>query len=68
MDAVLRTVLPLQGLSPVLARINAYPVRWIRNTYRRLDATRAAHRKLAELAAGQPRLFPHWAWVTTAWR
>jgi len=46
--------------SPLLARINTYLVRWIRNTYRRLDATRAAHRKLAELAAGQPRLFRHW--------
>ena len=55
-------------LSPVLARINAYLVRWIRNKYRRLDRTRAAHRKLAELAAGQPRLFRHWAWVTGAWR
>jgi len=55
-------------LSPVLARINAYLVRWIRNKYRRLDRTRAAHARLAELAAGQPRLFGHWAWVTSAWR
>jgi RNA-directed DNA polymerase len=51
-------------LSALLARINAYLARWIRNKYRRLDRTRAAHRKLAELAAGQPRLFRHWAWVT----
>jgi group II intron reverse transcriptase/maturase len=55
-------------LSALLARINAYLVRWIRNKYRRLDRTRAAHAKLAELAASQPRLFRHWAWVTTAWR
>ena len=55
-------------LSALLARINAYLVRWIRNKYRRLDRTRAAHAKLAELAAGQPRLFRHWAWVTSAWR
>src|SRR5437763_123341 len=55
-------------LSALLARINAYLVRWIRNTYRRLDRTRAAHAKLAELAASQPRLFRHWAWVTSAWR
>ena len=48
--------------------INAYLVRWIRNKYRRLDRTRAAHAKLAELAASQPRLFRHWAWVTSAWR
>jgi RNA-directed DNA polymerase len=55
-------------LSVLLARINAYLVRWIRNKYRRLDRTRAAHAKLAELAASQPRLFRHWAWVTSAWR
>ena len=55
-------------LSPVLARINAYLVRWIRNKYRRLDRTRAAHAKLAELAASQPRLFRRWARVTSAWR
>ena len=55
-------------LVTVLARINTYLVRWIRNKYRRLDRIRAAHRKLAELAAGQPRLFRHWAWVTSAWR
>src|SRR3954465_8641290 len=43
--------------SALLARINASLVlRWIRNKYRRLDRTRAAHAKLAELAAGQPRL------------
>jgi len=52
--------------SPVLACINTYLVRWIGNKYRRLDRTRAAHVKLAELAAGQPRQFLHWAWVTTA--
>jgi RNA-directed DNA polymerase len=34
-------------LSALLARINAYLVRWIGNKYRRLDRTRAAHRKLA---------------------
>ncbi len=55
-------------LSALLARSNAYLVRWIRNKYRRLDRTRTAHAKLAELAAGQPRLFRHWAWVTSAWR
>jgi RNA-directed DNA polymerase len=55
-------------LSPVLACINTYLLRWIRDKYRRFDATGAAHRKHAELAANQPRLFRHWAWATTAWR
>jgi RNA-directed DNA polymerase len=48
-------------------RINAYLVRWIRNKYRRYDATRAARRKLAEITSGYPRLFRHWRWVTTAY-
>jgi RNA-directed DNA polymerase len=55
------------ALYPLLARINAYLVRWIRNKYRRYDATRTARRKLAEVAHGYPRLFRHWRWVTTAW-
>jgi RNA-directed DNA polymerase len=51
----------------LLARINAYLVRWIRNKYRRYDATRAARRKLAEITSGYPRMFRHWRWVTTAY-
>ena len=54
-------------LSPVLARINAYLVRSIRNKYRRYDPTRAARRTLAEITSGYPRLFRHWRWVTTAY-
>jgi RNA-directed DNA polymerase len=57
------------ALYPLLARINAYLVRWIRNKYRRYDRTRAARRKLRDLATAYPRLrgFRHWQWVTTAW-
>ena len=55
------------ALYPLLARINAYLVRWIRNKYRRYDATRAARAKLAEATSGYPRLFRHWQWVTTAY-
>jgi RNA-directed DNA polymerase len=55
------------ALYPLLARINTYLVRWIRNKYRRYDATRAARRKLQEVTLGYPRLFRHWQWVTTAW-
>jgi len=42
-------------LYPLLARINAYLVRWIRNKYRRYDSTRQAHRKLGD----HPRVSPH---------
>jgi RNA-directed DNA polymerase len=55
------------ALYRLLARINAYLVRWIRNKYRRYDATRAARRKLTEITSGYPRMFRHWRWVTTAW-
>jgi len=55
------------ALYRLLARINAYLVRWIRNKYRRYDKTRAARRKFAEITSGYPRLFRHWRWVTSAW-
>jgi RNA-directed DNA polymerase len=55
------------ALYRLLARINAYLVRWIRNKYRRYDATRAARAKLAEITDRYPRIFAHWRWVTTAW-
>jgi hypothetical protein len=42
-------------------------VRWIRNKYRRYDATRAARAKLTEITDGYRRIFAHWRWVTTAW-
>ena len=55
------------ALCRLLARINAYLMRWIRNKYRRYDATRAARAKLTEITDRYPRVFAHWRWVTTAW-
>jgi len=55
------------ALYPLLARINAYLVRWIRNKYRWYDRTRAARRKLRDLATAYPRGFRHSQRVTTAW-
>ena len=43
------------ALYRLLARINAYLVRWIRNKYRRYDATRAAR---AESRGDYPRVSP----------
>lgn len=51
------------ALYPLLARINAYLVRWIRKKYRRLQALRTALRKLAEITQRYPRLYAHWRWV-----
>ncbi len=55
------------ALSALLARINAYLVRWIRKKYKRLQGTRIAHRKLREITARYPRMFAHWKWVPSAW-
>ncbi|WP_265739387.1 group II intron maturase-specific domain-containing protein [Arthrobacter polaris] len=54
-------------LYPLLARINAYLMRWIRNKYRRYDSTRRGRKKLLELTLGYPGFFRHWRCVTTAW-
>jgi RNA-directed DNA polymerase len=55
------------ALYRLLARINAYLVRWIRNKYRGLAGVRASRRKFAELAQASPTLFAQWRWVRTAW-
>jgi hypothetical protein len=52
---------------PLLARINAYLVRWIRKKYRRLQGAHKANRKLREIATRYPRLFAHWQWIASAW-
>ena len=54
-------------MSALLARINAYLVRWIRKKYKRLQAARKAHRKLREITQRNPRMFAHWKWVPSAW-
>jgi RNA-directed DNA polymerase len=55
------------ALYRLLARINAYLVRWIRNKYRRLAGTRDSRRRFAELTQATPTLFTHWKWVRSAW-
>ena len=55
------------ALYPLLARINTYLVRWLRNKYRRLVGVRASRRKFAELTRDTPALFTHWRWVPDAW-
>jgi RNA-directed DNA polymerase len=55
------------ALYPLLARINAYLVRWIRDKYKRLQGSKKAHRKLQEITVRYPRMFAHWKWVSSAW-
>jgi group II intron reverse transcriptase/maturase len=55
------------ALSPLLARINAYLVRWIRKKYKRLQGAHQAHRKLRQITLRYPRMLAHWQWVPSAW-
>jgi hypothetical protein len=48
------------AMYPLLARINAYLVQWIRKKYKRLQGAHKANRKLREIALRHPRLFAHW--------
>jgi RNA-directed DNA polymerase len=54
------------ALYPLLARINAYLVQWIRKKYKRLAGLKKALRCLAGAAARCPRLLAHWQWTTSA--
>lgn len=54
------------ALYPLLTRINAYLVRWIREKYRRLSRRRKALACLRGIAMRYPRMFAHWAWITAA--
>jgi RNA-directed DNA polymerase len=53
-------------LDPLLQRINAYLVRWIRQKYKRFAAKRKALAKLREIAQRYPRMFAHWRHTTRA--
>ena len=54
-------------LDPLLARINAYLMRWIRRKYQRLRPFKKAMAGWKRITRQQPRLFAHWAWKTTPW-
>ena len=56
------------ALYPLLARINAYLVRWIRKKYRRLQGSKVAYRKLLEITERYPGMYAHWRWVPWAAR
>jgi RNA-directed DNA polymerase len=55
------------ALCPLLARINAYLMRWIRKKYKRLRPFNKALACWQRITRQYPRLFAHWAWVHTAW-
>ena len=51
------------ALYPLLSRINAYLVRWIRKKYKRLQARKKAMKCWQGITERHPRMFAHWKWV-----
>lgn len=53
------------ALYPLLARINAYLMRWLRKKFKRLRGRKKAQEAWARAVATRPGFFAHWAWVTS---
>ena len=54
-------------LQPLLARINAYLMRWLRKKYRRLRPFQKTKACWQRTTRQHPRLFAHWAWSVAFW-
>jgi group II intron reverse transcriptase/maturase len=55
------------ALRPLLRRINAYLVRWLRNKYKRLRSLTKALKAWDRVTTQYPRLFAHWKLEHTPW-
>ncbi len=53
------------ALYPLLARINTYLMRWLRNKYERLRGRKKAREAWTQAVANRPRYYAHWKWVAT---
>lgn len=51
------------AIYPLLSRINAYLMRWIRKKYKRLQAKKKALKCWRGIVQRYPRMFAHWEWV-----
>ena len=51
------------ALYPLLARINAYLMRWLRKKHKRLRGRKKARDAWERAVRLRPRFFAHWAWV-----
>lgn len=51
------------ALYSLLARINAYLMRWLRNKHKRLRGRKKARRAWERVVADWPRFFAQWQWV-----
>jgi group II intron reverse transcriptase/maturase len=55
------------ALKPLLRRINAYLVRWIRRKYKRLAGFSKAKGCFKGITQRYPRMFAHWRWSRNFW-
>jgi len=55
------------ALYPVLQRINAYLMRWLRDKYKRLRPMKKAKAAWQRVTSQYPLLFAHWAWAAASW-
>ncbi len=55
------------ALHPVLQRINAYLMRWLRDKHERLRPIKKAKAAWQRITGQYPRLFAHWAWSPQSW-
>jgi group II intron reverse transcriptase/maturase len=54
-------------LYPVLRRINAYLVRFLRRKFKRVRSFKKAKAGWERIIDRSPKAFAHWAWVTSFW-
>jgi group II intron reverse transcriptase/maturase len=53
------------ALYPLLTRINAYLMRWLRKKFKRLRGRNKAQHAWNNAVTTRPTFFAHWAWVST---
>jgi hypothetical protein len=53
------------AMYPLLSRINAYLVRWIRNKYKRLRSVKKAITCWQGITERYPRMLAHWVWASS---
>ena len=55
------------ALHPLLKRINAYLLRWLRKKYKRLRGYKRAKRCWDGITSRDPGMFAHWQWNRAGW-
>jgi len=56
------------ALYPLLGRINAYLMRWVKKKYRKLRAMKHFYRRWRLVTDRFPNMFAHWKWTRAVWQ